>query len=216
MIKYIVISLAAVFSNYALAQPLDQIPMYGGQNRTAVSDLKAADEKLIADTTKHYGSKEKASNAFVSNGFAYYSRNDSANAMRRFNQAWLIDPSNPEVYWGFGAMMNDLDRHCEAKDYFEKHCRLANTSLVYPDGARAITLCAVQNKNITESDRLQMFARADALYKEALERDIKKNATFMPAWRQHSSDVSNTLKLGKLLRRLELSAKDWEINLSKC
>ena len=48
--------------------PIDQVPMYGGMDRAAVPELKAADEKLIADTTSHFGTREKASAAFWRDG----------------------------------------------------------------------------------------------------------------------------------------------------
>lgn len=75
--------------------------MYGGMDKTTIPVLKAVDEKFITDTTNHYGTREKASAALVNNGFEYCQRNDLANAIRRFNQAWLLDPKNPEVYVGY-------------------------------------------------------------------------------------------------------------------
>jgi hypothetical protein len=94
--------------------PIDQVPMYGGMDRNSVPELKTGDEKLITDTTRQYGTREKASAAFVGTGFAYYQRDDLTNAMRRFNQAWLLDPNNPEVYAGFGSVLHDKGKNCEA------------------------------------------------------------------------------------------------------
>ena len=37
--------------------PIDQVPMYGGMDRSAIPELKAGDDKLIADTTNHYGTR---------------------------------------------------------------------------------------------------------------------------------------------------------------
>src|SRR5437868_5444247 len=64
---------------------IDQVPMYGGMDRSAVPELKAGDEKLIEDTTKHYGSRQKASMAFVNAAFRYYQQDNLDFAMRRFN-----------------------------------------------------------------------------------------------------------------------------------
>ena len=68
------------------AVPVDQIPMYGNMDRSSVPGLREADERLIADTSKHYGSRETASGAFADQGFRFYYAGDLENAMRRFNQ----------------------------------------------------------------------------------------------------------------------------------
>jgi Tfp pilus assembly protein PilF len=159
----------------AMAQPADQLPMYGGQDRNADSTLRAADEKLIDDTTRHYGSREKASAAFVGNGFAYYGRDDLANAMRRFNQAWLLDPDNPEVYFGFAVVLHDQDKQCDASSQFDKAASFGRyIQGMAPDAARLLVLCAVENKSLTEEARTALFARSDALYAEALAKEPNK------------------------------------------
>src|SRR2546423_2550994 len=66
--------------------PIDQVPMYGGMDRSAYPELKAGDEKLIQDASTAFGSREKASTAWVDQGFRFYQRDDLAMAMRRFNQ----------------------------------------------------------------------------------------------------------------------------------
>jgi len=68
--KLFALLLATSFSQLAEAQPVGQIPMYGAQDRNADATLRAVDEKLIADTTRHYGSRERASEASVGNGLA--------------------------------------------------------------------------------------------------------------------------------------------------
>ncbi|HEY9146920.1 MAG TPA: tetratricopeptide repeat protein, partial [Thiobacillus sp.] len=139
--------------------PIDQVPMYGGMDRSAIPELKAGDEKLIADTTSRFGTREKASAAFVNNGFAYYQRDDLANAMRRFNQAWLLDPSNPEVYAGFGSVLHDQGKNCEAMQMMEKALALNPPTFqgIYPDAARMITLCAVSDKGLTAEAKIKLF-----------------------------------------------------------
>ena|SRR5690606_8949269 len=78
---------------------IDQVPMYGGMDRSLVPELKKADEAFIESTSSAYGGRERASKRWVEQGFAFYNRDELDMAMRRFNQAWLLDPNNPEVYW---------------------------------------------------------------------------------------------------------------------
>ena len=69
--------------------------MYGGTDRNADPQLRSADAKLIADTTAEYGSRRQASQAFVESGVQFYQADEYSTAMKRFNQAWLIDPKKP-------------------------------------------------------------------------------------------------------------------------
>jgi len=187
----------------ATAQPADQIPMYGGLDRNSDPSLRAADEKLITDTTRHYGSREKASAAFVGNGFAYYSRDDLANAMRRFNQAWLLDPGNPEVYFGFAVVLHDKGKSCEAAAQFDKAASFGRyIQGMAPDAARVIVLCAIGDKSLSEQARSAMFARSDALYAEALMNEPNKgyvHASMASAlyWRGKYADAWAAVKLAR-------------------
>lgn len=160
--------------------PIDQVPMYGGMDRSTIPELKAGDEKLIADTTNHYGTREKASAAFVNQGFAYYQRDDLINAIRRFNQAWLLNPQNPEVYAGFGTVLHDKGKNCDAMQMMERAMSLNPPTFqgIYPDTARIITLCAVSNKDLTSEDKMKLFERSESLYKKAEEIEPNKRYVY--------------------------------------
>ena len=160
--------------------PIDQVPMYGSMDRSAVPELKVSDEKLISDTTRYYGSREKASAAFVNNGFTYYQRDDLANAMRRFNQAWLLNPINPEVFAGFGSILHDQGKVCEAMQMMEKALTLNPPTFqgIYPDAGRIVTLCAVNDKALSQESKAQLLERSEALYKKAEEVEPNKRYVY--------------------------------------
>ncbi len=40
---------------------------------------------------------------------------DSTTAMKRFNQAWLLDPSNPQVFKGFAAVLRKQGKSQDAE-----------------------------------------------------------------------------------------------------
>lgn len=42
-------------------------------------------------------------------------------AMKRFNQAWLLDPSNPGIYHGFALITYVRDHDVKAADQFFRH-----------------------------------------------------------------------------------------------
>jgi Tfp pilus assembly protein PilF len=199
----LLIAVAAPFSFPASAQPVDQVPMYGGLDRTADPVLKDADEKLFTDTIKHYGSREKASAAIVSNGFGFYGRDDLATAMRRFNQAWLLDPKNPEVYFGFAVVLHDKGKNCEATKQFEMAASFgAYIRGMAPDAARVIVLCTIEDKSLSDEARSALILRSEALYAEALANEQDKgyvHASMASAfyWREKYAEAWAAVRLAR-------------------
>ncbi len=82
--------------------PLNQLPMYGGKQKTDA--MKAADQAFIAGIDKQGLSHVDAARQIVTAGWAYVGKNDSATAMQRFNQAWLLNPENGDIYDGFAVV----------------------------------------------------------------------------------------------------------------
>lgn len=125
------------------AEPnLNLVPMFGGIEKTAAQ--VAADESLIKDVVKAVGSKDKGSEAFVKKGWeAFFEKRDPATAMMRFNQAWLLNPKNPDVLWGFGVVsgaMNNIDN--SVKFLRQAAEKLANNARVQTDLGFSLTLFA--------------------------------------------------------------------------
>jgi tetratricopeptide (TPR) repeat protein len=194
--------------SYALAQIApDQLPMYGGMDRAKVHALKAADDQLIAETTARFGSARKASDAFVNSGFSSYQKNDFAVAMRRFNQAWLIDPTHPDVYWGFASVLQDKQDYCGAKEMLTKAISLNPPDFVgiYSDAGRVFTLCAVHNKDLSQVNKDEIFTLADRYYLIAEQKEPNKGYVYSSKatafyWRGEYSEAWSMVKKAKSLR----------------
>jgi tetratricopeptide (TPR) repeat protein len=147
---------------------IDQVPMYGGIDRHSVPQLKQADEELIAGTTKEFGSREKASDAFVDQGIRYYKADNYAAAMRRLNQAWTLNPNNPDVFWGFGMVFHDEGNVCEAKNMIDRAISLdLSKPIALADAGRIYTLCAASSQSLDPATKQQYFTTSEELYKKA-------------------------------------------------
>lgn len=147
----------------------DELPMYGGQDRQSIPALKAADETLILDSMREYGSRDAASEQFAAQGFRFYREDDLPNAMRRFNQAWLLNPANARVYWGYASVLNDRNRYCPARAQIERALELGAASPhALADGGRLNTLCATQERGLPADMKKSYLARAAGLYTRAL------------------------------------------------
>lgn len=81
-----IICMVLFHSSFA-ERPDNELPMYGDQYKPAV-------EK-----------NEWASKRAVELGWKYFYQGDLDTAIKRFNQGWMFDRENPDVYWGFGVIM---------------------------------------------------------------------------------------------------------------
>ena len=92
------------------------LPKYGMVDKTP--EQKASDESLRADMLSQGLTAREASEQFIDLGFKYLYQ-DIKTAMYRFNQAYLMDSNNIDIYWGYGGVymvLGDIDR---AKEQFQ-------------------------------------------------------------------------------------------------
>jgi len=169
MVLALALGLAASVRAAPLAPKLDELPLYGGVNRAEIPELKAADERFIAEVSAQYGSREKAARVWTEQGFVFYQRNNLDMAVRRFNQAWLLDPRNAEPYAGFASVLHDQGKVCEAMRMMNEALKRNPPSFqgIYPDAARITTLCAVNDQALVPTARDELLGKAEALYQKA-------------------------------------------------
>ena len=92
------------------------LPKYGYVEKT--TGQKEADAKFIQNTLPLFASKRLASEHLVDLGFKYIYQ-DVKTAMYRFNQAYLLDSTNSDIYWGYGAVYMVLQDYPRAKVQYE-------------------------------------------------------------------------------------------------
>jgi len=83
------------------------LPEYGHVPKT--TGQIEADQRLINTELKQNGTHRKASDQLIKLGFSYLYQGDIKTAMYRFNQAYLLDPKNENIYWGFGAVYSSFN-----------------------------------------------------------------------------------------------------------
>jgi Flp pilus assembly protein TadD len=147
----------------------DQLPMYGGIDRHADSRLRAADDKLIAELMQRYGSREDAARTLVDQGIRYFQGGNYTMAMRSFNQAWLLDPNNPDPLWGFAMVYDDQGKSCDAKAMIDRALSLnLSRPAALADAGRIYTFCAVSDATLSAADRRRDFEQSEELYSRAV------------------------------------------------
>lgn len=118
-------------------------PKYKDAEKTP--SQKEADAEFIESTMKNEqfkGDKRKASNHMIGLGFQYLYKGAAKTAMYRFNQAFLLDNHNPEIYWGYGAVYMQLSKFDEAKKMYETGLLLdpKNTNMLTDFGTYYIVM----------------------------------------------------------------------------
>ncbi len=98
------------------------MPMFGHTSKS--DEEKKADEKMINSFLEQDSTPLAASEHLVKLGFEYLNNGDRRTAMFRFNQAWLVDSTNSNVFWGFGAVFGTLNAYQEAIDQFSRGLQL--------------------------------------------------------------------------------------------
>lgn len=90
------------------------------------------DKEFILESEKQFKDRKKASEYYVSKGWEYFYKDDNATSMKRFNQAWLLDTTNPQVYWGFGNLLGRKNEFENSIKFLEKSIKLEpNNAKVY-------------------------------------------------------------------------------------
>ena len=115
---FVLVALLIIPSS-AHCERLNEIPLYAGHEKT--KEMIALDEEFIKSASGHFnGSKEKAAEYFIAKGWSFIKKGNWRTAVKRFNQSWLLDPKNPNVYWGLAAAMGDKGDFKLSCELFEK------------------------------------------------------------------------------------------------
>lgn len=106
------------------------LPMYGEVKKCEQQIV--LDKEFILESEKQFKNRKKASEYYVSKGWEYFYKNDDDTSMKRFNQAWLLDNSNPQIYWGFGNILGKKNEFVESVKYLKKSIEMdPNNAKVY-------------------------------------------------------------------------------------
>ncbi len=94
------------------------LPKYGEIEKT--KEEKKSDEEFISNVMKKFKSEGDASNHMIELGFQYLYKGDLRTAIYRFNQAYLLDKDNSNIYWGYGAIYMAFGRFDLSREQYEE------------------------------------------------------------------------------------------------
>jgi tetratricopeptide (TPR) repeat protein len=127
--RYLLIALLLAFAS-ASAQNVNDKPISGDKptssdkpisdDKVKSAELAEANQKFVDAAVKAAGSREAAARIEITRGWKYLKQGDVEVAIQSFNQAYLLDPNNVEVYWGLGNAMTQQSRFSAALRYYER------------------------------------------------------------------------------------------------
>ncbi|MBF9224034.1 tetratricopeptide repeat protein [Hymenobacter ruricola] len=95
---------------------INLLPMYGRVKKCP--EQLEADKRFLADCARRHKSPQEAASAYAALGWKYFYNNQLDVAMRRFNQAWLLDSMNQQVPWGFANILGRQGQFIESLPFF--------------------------------------------------------------------------------------------------
>jgi tetratricopeptide (TPR) repeat protein len=138
----------------------------------------------VASATVKVGSREAASELWVSEAEHHLNERNLDLAMRRYNQAWLLNPSNYKPYWGFGRVSLERDKFEESVQHMQKALELMRNPHQRPallsDLGTAYSFWAASFPQTAKEERSRLFARANQSFQNAAGAD----PSYANTWRR--------------------------------
>ena len=106
-------------SQMKTARPANEIPMYGDPDKP--TRLSKSDAAFIASIEKAGHTRQEVAKDVMYKGWDLFRKLEYDSAIKRFNQAWLLDQNNPDAYHGFAVIVAQRDnKPSEAEKFFRK------------------------------------------------------------------------------------------------
>jgi tetratricopeptide (TPR) repeat protein len=209
MLIFRTLVLAFLFSSVLAIQPstaqnMNLQPKYGVLSKNDAQ--KAADAKFIASIDDYYkGDRKKGSEDVSMRGWQFLRQGNSLEAMKRFNQAWLLDNANGNAIWGMAAIQAGSGGIDESLKLFSEAEGLLGNDIDFSvDYAKALGIAGAQAKN--ETLLKDAFARFARLYEKAPQHTLNlQNWAITSFYIGNYAEAWNAVKLAEVTpRRAEL------------
>jgi len=166
-------------------ETIEALPMYGQPGLTRSDYLKRQDAAFIKQIAYRYrGDLKQASQESSRQAFDILYMGDPDAAMRRLNQAWLLDSGNYQVYWGFGQVLVARGELAGAAHYLEQAVQMADDPYQKPalltDMGTVYSLQGEQAESARAGQSVALFERANARFAAAVALD----GEYRPVWQR--------------------------------
>lgn len=165
LLRIVLIAIVFTCGTLVWSQDLSLLPKYGSLPKS--DEQKAADSNFISAMDEQYqGDRNKASHQVVARGWRYPKQGDIPDAMRRFNQAWLLNNGNGDALWGMAAIQASSGKFDESLKLFAEAEKFVGRDLNFSvDYAKAIGAAGRGNRD--DAFLNEAFNRSERIFQKA-------------------------------------------------
>lgn len=214
--RYLIIVLSFVCSFGAYAQQpsftswqrqakndIRMLPEFGNNEKT--KQETEADTRFVNSLVDAGKSKSEGALDMIRIGFDYLYKGNLKTAMYRFNQAYLLNPKNSGVYWGYGAVYSALGAYDEARNEYTEGLKLE------PESAPILTDYATTylgeyydevRSNYKSAQKSLKMAKEKLLASYAIDSQLINTTYKLSIVYLNSQDCANAKKYLKATRAL--------------
>jgi Flp pilus assembly protein TadD len=160
-----------------IATPAHALELPLWEELTKTQKMLDADRTFIEEIGRiHNGDLKTGAKFSVAQGWDAFEKGNMDVAVRRFNQAWLLDPENPEIYWGFAVATHVRGDGLEQTErwFAEAEKRLATDPELFNDHAVALEDHGQPARAKINYDRALAIDPDNALAHEGMARVLAK------------------------------------------
>ncbi|WP_024482386.1 tetratricopeptide repeat protein [Cellulophaga baltica] len=145
---------------------IDILPKYGAVEKCA--EQLRIDAQFLQECDQIYPSRALAAVHHIDLAWDLFDAHQIDDAMKRFNQAWLLDKSNADIYWGYGNLTGQGGHFEESLAFFDESIQLnAHNAKVWESKALSYGQLFFKTKE------LEILEKAISCYKKSLTIDPK-------------------------------------------
>jgi tetratricopeptide (TPR) repeat protein len=129
------------------ADNINKLPMYGRVKKCR--EQIENDKEFLKDCDKTFKTRKEATSHMIMRGWQYLYSKKPDTSMMRFNQAWLLDSLNADIYWGFGDLLGMQGKFKESLPFFERSLKInAGNAKVWQDASTSYGNTFFQTKDV--------------------------------------------------------------------
>lgn len=142
-------------------------------NASKCQEQLNSDLYFLSECDKQFESRKAASTKHVEWAWSYFYKNEFDSAMLRFNQAWLLDSLNADVYWGFGNITGIKGHYDESLMFHKKSLK------INPENAKVWAAASTNyGQQFFNSKDKDLLNKSIEYLKKSVELDSTSASTF--------------------------------------
>ncbi|MTI32525.1 hypothetical protein E1171_17035 [Cytophagales bacterium RKSG123] len=126
---------------------LNKQPMFGKAEKCP-KQIKI-DNDFLKQCDKIFEHRKIAAQYHIDQAWGFFYENKLDSSMMRFNQAWLLDSLNAEIFWGYGNLMGRKGEFQKSLVFFDKSIKLnPNNAKVWESASTSFGQLFFQTKDV--------------------------------------------------------------------